>query len=382
MVAGRLPPAVADGAIVALSLLRLGPDTRAPAELKGITENVDGLGMSGMDALALLEQLAQRVVPEAERPRLIARARQWANAALDRASKAGIGVMPWFSDGYPQLLREIADPPILLWTAGDAAILSDRAVAVVGSRRATPAGLAVARQLSCALAEAGCVIVSGLARGIDGAAHEGALEAGGRTIAVVGCGVDVVYPPEHRDLFRRIAASGLVVSEFPPGMPPLAHHFPLRNRIISGISWAVVVVEASERSGSLITARLALEQGREVLAVPGNVASGRYAGGHALIKDGAALVENVEDVLRALGWSPAAWPDRGNAPNDFDLSTLERSMAVGEVYLADELLVQTGYSTSTLLAELSSLELTGRVVRVAGGGFMRIDKSAIGGRNG
>lgn len=333
--------------------------------------------------MPLLEQLAQSVgVPDVERPRQIARARQRASAALDRASKAGIAVLPWFSDSYPQLLREIPDPPILLWTLGEAASLSERAVAVVGSRRATPAGLAVARHLGRGLAEAGCVIVSGLARGVDGAAHEGALEGGGRTIAVVGSGVDVVYPPEHRDLSRRIAASGLIISEFPPGMPPLAHHFPLRNRIISGISWAVVVVEASERSGSLITARMALEQGREVLAVPGNVASGRYAGGHALIKDGAALVETVEDVLRALGWADASRPNRCNGPKDFDLSTLERSMAVGEIYSADELLVQTGYSTSVLLAELSSLEVTGRVTRVAGGGFMRIDKSAIGGRNG
>jgi DNA processing protein len=221
-----------------------------------------------------------------------------------------------------------------------------------------------------------------MARGVDGAAHEGALEAGGRTVAVLGTGVDVAYPREHADLRDRIARSGLVASEYPPGMLPFASHFPLRNRIISGLSSAVLVVEASERSGSLITARLALEQGREVLVVPGSVPSGRYAGGHALIKDGAALVETVEDVFHALSWVPPGSRTRTGDAKGNQLSRLERIMAIGEIYTPDALVGETGLPVSRLLAELSRLETMGSVERVPGGGFVRIDKSAIGGGNG
>ena len=241
-------------------------------------------------------------IPPAERGRRVADAREHAARAVERAASAKIAALPWFHPTYPALLREIVDPPIVLWLVGAAACLSEPAVAIVGSRRATPAGIAVARRIGRGLAEAGLVVVSGLARGIDGAAHQGALDAGGRTVAILGCGADVVYPPEHASLAKRVAEAGALVSEFPPCTPPLPRHFPLRNRIISGLSRAVVVIEASDRSGSLITARAALDQGRDVLAVPGNVASGRYSGCHALIKDGAPLVETVEDVLNELGW--------------------------------------------------------------------------------
>ena len=178
-------------------------------------------------------------------------------------------------------------------------------VAVVGARAASPTGQRIGYELGRDLALAGLVVVSGLARGVDGAAHAGALDGGGRTVAVLGCGVDVVYPRQHGALAARVAAQGVIVSEFPPGTEPRPSHFPLRNRIISGLSRAVVVVEASEQSGSLITAQMALEQGRDVLAVPGTWPAGRYRGCHALIKDGARLVETVEDVLEEIGWRPA-----------------------------------------------------------------------------
>jgi DNA processing protein len=374
---------VADAAVVAWSLLRLGTDTRVPAAFKALTQSADLAEPSAWTDPALLERLADlAAIRQDVRNRRIALARERAGAAVSRGLKAGLSIVPWFRADYPPLLREIPDPPILLWTLGDLSALARPAVAVVGSRRATPAGLTVARSLSRGLADAGIAVVSGMARGVDGAAHEGALEAGGRTVAVLGTGADVVYPREHADLRDRISRSGIVMSEYPPGMPPFAGHFPLRNRIISGLSSAVVVIEASERSGSLITARLALEQGREVLAVPGSVSSGRYAGCHALIKDGAALVETVEDVFHALGWVRSAPRERALDVNRHELSMLERVMALGEAYTPDALVGETGLSVSRLLAELSRLEMSGSVERVPGGGFVRIDKSAIGGGNG
>src|SRR6058998_678326 len=204
---------------------------------------------------------------------------------------------------YPVLLGAIPAPPALFARGA----LSDDdalALAIVGSRRPTPYGLAVAERLAADLAARGVTVVSGLARGIDSAAHRGALRAGGRTIAVLGSGVDVIYPPENRRLAAQIEGSGSVVSQFAPGTPPLAHHFPLRNRVIAGLSLGVVVVEAAERSGALITARLAAEFGREVMAVPGPVTSPASRGAHALIRDGAALVERGEDVIAEL---PARW---------------------------------------------------------------------------
>jgi DNA processing protein len=238
-------------------------------------------------------------------------------------------------------------------------------VAIVGSRAATSGGLEIAGQLAFDLARAGVVVVSGLARGCDAAAHRGALDAGGRTLAVVGCGVDVIYPAEHRQLHARIAASGMVAGELPPGVPPRRHHFPLRNRLISGLSRAVVVVEASERSGSLITAACALEQGREVMAVPGSVAGGRYGGSHALLRDGARLVQSAADILDELGWrsvATAAPPgDEGRFP----------WLAPGEDCSLDELVSRSGLAAADVLSCLTELELAGFVRRVAGGRFVR-----------
>jgi DNA processing protein len=250
--------------------------------------------------------------------------------------------------------------------------LAEPAVAIVGSRRATPAGLATARRLAGDLAGAGLTIVSGLARGVDGAAHAGALAAGGVSIGVLGCGADRVYPAEHTALAAELVARGAIVSELSPGTPPLPPHFPLRNRLISGLVLAVVIVEASDKSGSLITARLALEQGRDVLAVPGSVLSGQYRGSHALIKDGARLVETVGDVLDEIGWVEA--PKPGGAR--LHLSGIEHKMAPAEPYTLDDLAVRTGRPARDLLAELGALEIQGRIERDAGGRFVRLDGRA------
>src|SRR6266700_435526 len=205
---------------------------------------------------------------------------------------------------YPANLREIPLPPERLWVRGRVEADDTLAIAIVGAREATQYGIGCAERLAADLAARGITIISGLARGIDSAAHRGALRVGGRTIAVLGSGADVIYPPENRRLAARIEGGGAVMSPFAPGTPPLAHHFPLRNRVIAGLSLGVVVVEAAERSGALITARLAAEFGREVMAVPGPVTSPASRGAHALIRDGAALVESGEDVIAEL---PARW---------------------------------------------------------------------------
>lgn len=282
----------------------------------------------------------------------------------------GITLVTSWDARYPARLKHITDPPAGLWRRGPLD-WDGKAVAIVGSRTATPAGVLVARQLSRDLAERGYIIVSGLAAGIDGAAHQAALDAGGVTLAVLGCGVDVVYPYRHRGLAAAIAETGCLVSEFPPGTPPRPWHFPLRNRIISGLSQAVIVVEASERSGSLITARTALDQGRDVLAVPGSVASGRYRGCHALIRDGARLVETVKDVIEELEGITLESVPGGASSNSLFISYLEPVMAPAEPYTIDDLAERTGRPVAELLTELGHLEIEGRIARTSAGRFVR-----------
>jgi DNA processing protein len=248
------------------------------------------------------------------------------------------------------------------------------AVALVGSRAASPAALQTAESLGADLAAAGVVVVSGLARGVDSAAHRGALRTG-QTIAVLGSGVDRVYPREHAALALEIARQGLVVSEYPPGTPPLPFHFPMRNRLISGLARAVVVVEANERSGSLITAACALEQGREVMAVPGSVVGGRNRGAHALIRDGARIVECAADVMEELGLGAprgrshtASSAERSAVSGDAVLSRVP----AGEAWDLDGLAAQTGLTGVQLLPRLLEWELCGLVRRLDGGRFVRL----------
>jgi DNA processing protein len=357
---GRVPSSTLE-ALVALSLIGNSGDTKIERITKGLPTS---------DAnRALLETVLARAgwLPEAAAER-IDWALESARSALVTAERLGLSVVDLSSDHYPALLREIADPPIVLWAQGRVEALGATQVAIVGARAATPAGIAIASGLARDLAGAGVTVVSGLARGVDGAAHHGALLGGGETVAVLGCGVDVVYPKEHRGLTRRIIESGVVVSAFPPGTPPRAHHFPLRNRIISGLSKAVVVIEASDRSGSLITARMAMDQNRDVLAVPGGVLSGQSRGCHGLIRDGARLVESVNDILEEIGWATVPLAP---ANKSLQLSQLEETMAAGEPYTLDELSVRTGRPAADLLAELGELEVRGRVFRATGGGFVR-----------
>lgn len=276
--------------------------------------------------------------------------------------------------GYPGALRHVFDPPARIHVRGrlarEAELLGAPAIAIVGARDATAYGLAVARDLACGLAEAGIVVVSGLALGIDGAAHRGALDAGGVTIAVAGCGTDVIYPRQHAALHAAILERGAVVSEHPPGTAPLKGHFPRRNRIISGLSLGVVVVEATLLSGSLSTARHAVEQGREVMAVPGPVGALRSRGPHALLKRGARLVETVDDILAELPHgivTPAAGPARPRSLPRELASVLEG--IVSGAGTVDALVVRLGGKVPEILEKLLALELRGLVVRGPGGRY-------------
>lgn len=307
------------------------------------------------------------------------RCRDRAGRLLDAAAAAGIEPVGWRDSRYPRQLAGLDDQPPVVWLKGNAAALAKPAVALVGSRAASPYAVAVAERLACDLSGSGVAVVSGCARGVDAAAHRGALGGEGATIAVLGSGVDVVYPAEHAALAASIAQEGAVVSEFPPGAPPLRHHFPQRNRLISGLARGVVVVEAGSRSGSLITARYAAEQGREVMAVPGNVLSGRSAGAHALVRDGAALVETAEDILEEIGMGALAGPSAaaaagaeqaaGAAREDPD--PVLRHMDPGETCAVDDLIARSGLDGPTLMLKLTELELAGRVTRAGAGRFVR-----------
>lgn len=280
---------------------------------------------------------------------------------------------------YPGELLQIADPPLALFVQGRLdALAHPRRLAVVGSRNPTPQGTDNARAFAHALARSGLSIVSGLALGVDGAAHDGALAAGGVTLAVVGTGLDRVYPSRHRALAHRIVAQGAMISEYALGTPPLAQNFPQRNRVISGLSAGTLVVEAALQSGSLITARMASEQGREVFAIPGSIHSTQSRGCHALIRQGAKLVESAQDVLEELQWgagptacavTPPDTPLAEAATHDAD--PVLAAMGHDPVSL-DAIQARTGLDTAHLQARLLTLELDGRVARLPGGLLQRV----------
>ncbi|WP_104019233.1 DNA-processing protein DprA [Roseovarius nitratireducens] len=369
-----LPPTTEDDRVSWLRLLRsrrVGPNTfhRLMAE--------HGSAGAALDALPGVARAAgvadYRACPAGV-----------AEAELRAGHAAGARLLTFADPTYPAALRDLPDAPPLLWVIGDPAILSRPMIAVVGARNASSLGLRMARALAADLAAQGYLIVSGLARGIDTAAHRASLDDG--TVATMAGGVDVIYPAENAELAARIAESGLRLSEQPPGLAPQARHFPVRNRLISGLARAVVVVEAAAKSGSLITARTALDQGREVMAVPGHPIDARAAGCNMLIRDGATLVRNAADVIEALPRSPEATqaemplapaptpaPERSPPPSR---RTLRDTAALHSQILSrlgpsplaeDQLIRDLASPAQTVAPALVALELDGRITRHPGG---------------
>jgi DNA processing protein len=297
---------------------------------------------------------------------------QWdaVETELQKISWAGVRLVTRADAEYPTNLTHLHDPPPFLYVRGAFSLADRTAIAIVGSRFASAYGRGVARDLARGLAEKGVTIVSGLARGIDAEAHRAALAAGGRTIAVLGSGLDVIYPNEHKTLAEDIAASGALVSEFALGSKPDAVHFPYRNRVISGLALGTVVVEATDKSGSLITARCALEQNREVFAVPGNITSGRSRGPHRLIKDGAKLVESIDDILSEI--APTLATTRSVAQETPPPVSLEPQEAAlldlfdSDSLHVDVLIARSGLSAARVLELLLSLELKGVISQLPG----------------
>jgi DNA processing protein len=286
---------------------------------------------------------------------------------VSRAARAGVRLVGQGSDGYPRHLARIYDPPLVLYVRGHLEPdEGETSLAIVGSRAASPPGRSLARRMAQQLAAGGVTVVSGLARGIDTAAHQGALEGRGRTIAVLGCGIDRVYPKENTGLAAQVASSGAVVSEFPLGTPPLPGHFPRRNRLIAGWGRGVLVVEAAARSGALGTVRCALEEGRDVMAVPGHPTSRGSEGVNALIRDGATLVRDAADVAAELGISLAP-----GEPQSVVGQPLLELLRPGAPISLEALRDQSGMQVPELLARLGALELMARVERLPGPLFVR-----------
>jgi DNA processing protein len=291
---------------------------------------------------------------------------------MERVERAGVHILTLADDDYPRLLREIPSPPPVLYVRGSLTPQDEHAVGIVGTRRVTAYGREMSRLLSTDLAVAGVTIVSGLARGVDGIAHASALETGGRTIAVLGCGLDTIYPPEHRKLADQIAEQGALVSEFSLGTPPDAPNFPVRNRIISGLSLGVIVVEAPIKSGALITANFAGDQGRTVFAVPGSALSAASAGTIQLLRDGAAVAANGDDVLSFLnlGTRQMEMEIRQALPASDD----ERSLLTfldAEPRHIDEIALDSGLPIGTLSAQLLQMQLKGLVRNVGTQHYVR-----------
>ncbi len=303
------------------------------------------------------------------------------DAAVDqertRADAAGVRIVTLVDSEYPALLREIDDPPLALYVRGRLPVDTTTAIAIVGTRRGTQYGKMVGAKLASQLALRGISVVSGLAAGIDAAAHQGTLDVGGHTIAVLGCGVDIPYPKRNQPLYERIAVEGTVMSEYPLGMRPAKWTFPQRNRILSGLSRGVVVVQAPERSGSLITARLALEQGREVFAVPGNISTTTSAGTNRLIQQGAKLVESAEDILeefRDLRRMVRSAPSAEGSEDDATLTERERrvyELISLEPVHVDDIIARADLSPTEASHVLLLLQLEDLVVEVEGGCYVR-----------
>ena len=347
---------------IALSLLSF----LTPNRTRLLLEYFDPVELACNASAKLLTGLLSVTPEQAEQVRnpLTVDARERIAALRDRVIVLG-------DEPYPALVKEIIDPPLALHFRGDISLLARPALAIVGSRRATPYGVNAAEHLARQIAGAGIVIVSGGARGIDAAAHHAALEAGGSTIAVLGTGIDLVYPPSNRRLFARIEERGLIVTEFPPGTPPKPENFPMRNRVISGLARGTVIVEATSRSGSLITARMAAEQGRDVFAVPGSIFSAGSEGTHRLVQYGAKLVHDANDVLEEFpGGLRAAQATSEEPPSP--LKDVLDVLSKDDGAHVDTVAAKIGRTPALVAESLLQLELEGWIRALPGARYVRV----------
>ena len=353
----------------------VGPETaRKLLAAFGLPENIFSSSFSALQKV-VSQRVAQALLapPSDATQALLDKTLAW-SAATDNH------VLTLADDAYPPALLDIPDPPLMLYAKGRLALLSAPALAVVGSRNATVQGIANANQFSQALSQAGLTIISGMALGIDAAAHQGGMRGAGSTVAVIGTGADIVYPARNRSLAHQIAAAGCIVSEYPLGMPAIAANFPRRNRIISGLACGVLVIEAALQSGSLITARMAADQGRDVFAIPGSIHSPLSKGCHLLIKQGAKLVESAQDILEELRhFNPSAGaattavsplPASAN-PKDPLASRLLIALGFDPVHM-DMLAQRSGFDIATVSTQLLTLELDGLVERLPDGAYRRV----------
>lgn len=333
----------------------------------GLPANVFASSYSALSKV-VSERVAQALLaaPSAETLKLIDTTSAW-------LAQSGNHVLSWADSAYPPALLTIPDPPLLLYAKGRIDLLTAPALAVVGSRHASTQGVADAERFARAMSEAGLTIISGLAQGIDAAAHAGGLQGQGSTIAVIGTGADIVYPARNRKLAHQIAEQGCLLSEYALGMPAISSNFPRRNRIISGLARAVLVVEAAAQSGSLITARTALEQGRDVFAIPGSIHSVLSKGCHQLIKQGAKLVESAQDILEELREFKPQRAATAPAPVPLGDGPLSLLQALGfDPVDGDTLVLRTGLDAASLNEQLLTLELDGLLERLPGGWYRRL----------
>ncbi len=352
-----------------IRLSRSGVQPRRLSLLVQACESVGAIWDAAQEKPGQIEEITERDVKR------LAQVRQLdVQADLDLMASLGIRVVSILDREYPPLLREIYDPPVMLYVRGEFTGADELALAIVGTRRCSSYGRLATERLAGDLARRGFTIVSGLALGVDGAAHEAALEQGGRSIGVLACGLDVDYPREHRELKDRLSESGAVISEVPLGTPPKAERFPVRNRIVSGLALGTLVVEAPLKSGSRITANLAVDQGREVFAVPGDINSPLSRGCHALLRDGAHLVETAEDVVAGLNLHLEAAPTQ-RPPAPADLSRDEQlalSALSFEPRHVDEVIQHTELAAAQVSAALMMLEVKGLIRRFPGSMFVRL----------
>jgi DNA processing protein len=360
---------------VALNLA-LAPNSLVLRNLLERFATPDAILAAPAEALSEVSGVTERLLRRLKNPKL----QEAARSEIARARRQSVRILLRDDPGFPGILTHLPDPPPLLYMRGDLRDRDDPAVAVVGSRRATIYGLEMARLLAGEITAAGVTVVSGLARGIDQAAHWGALEAGGRTVAFLGSGIDRIYPRENLALAERISCSGAILSEFPMGTPPLSGNFPVRNRLISGVARGTLVVEAAACSGSLITARMALEQGREVFAVPGNITSGNALGPNLLIQQGAKLVMRGRDVLEEIGavLPPEVEETAAEPAGSEEEENILRCLSPVDPLTLDELAGRTALQAGPLLAALLKLEIEDRVRQLPGGRFTRKRRGNVG----